>query len=525
MDHWETVEISNSSALQRQGRAGRLGPGICLRWERANTVRRNFSPPEILTADLTPLVLETALWGAASPTDLVWITPPPVGALRQAIELLKRLDMIDTGGRISTLGRQAAGLGIHPRLGRMLLHARTRGFLATAALTCAILAEGDPLGGNDPDFRDRLVAWKSWKNGEKGAMRMDAAQRITREAERIIRAAGGSASQLDSGSIEPELAGNLLLFAYPDRAAQRSGPIRPGETARLVLATGRAARVAGALAQEEFLVIADMDGGDTEARVFLAAPVARGDIESGLAGQPIETNHFSWEGWRPERRAEITVGRIVLGEKPGSASSPEELRQAARERILREGIGKLPWNDEARRFLARCRFAGKYAGHLKFPDFTDETLSEDIEEWLFPFGNWGGRGKAVFTEDSLQQALAARLGWEGLHELDRQAPESVVLPSGTKKRLDYNTGDIPIVAARLQEFFGCRETPRAAGEPLLLHLLSPAGRPIQITRDIDGFWERAYPEVRKELRGRYPKHHWPDDPRTAAPTARTKKRG
>lgn len=520
MDHWETVEISEASASQRRGRAGRLGPGICLRWQRPDTPRRKFSPPEILMADLTPLVLETALWGAASALELTWITPPPAGALRQAEELLKKLDMLDDAGKITALGKQAARLGLHPRLGRMLLKAAGR--LPTAAVIAAILEEGDPLGGNDPDFRDRLSAWAAWKNGMKGALRADAALRIEKEAERIVRAAGATTQPLHGDAIDPSLAGSLLLLAYPDRAAQRIGDNRLGESARLLLTTGRAARVKGALAGEEFLVVADMDGGNTEARVFLAAPLDRGDLEAGLAGRPEETHQFFWEGWTPHMRAEIRLGSLLLGEKSNPVLRPEELKQAARERLAKEGIAALPWNDALRHLLARCRFAGRCGNRRDWPDFSDSALLAGMEEWLVPFGNWDG--KAVFTSDSLRQALAARLGWKNGTVLDELAPEFLVLPSGTRKRMDYESGDIPIVAARLQEFFGCRETPRLCGEPVLLHLLSPAGRPMQITRDLDGFWERSYPDVRRELRGRYPRHPWPDDPRAASPTSRAKNR-
>lgn len=519
MDHWETVEISEASASQRRGRAGRTGPGVCLRWQRPDTPRRKFSPPEMLMADMTPLVLETALWGTASALDLTWITPPPAGALRQAEGLLKKLEMIDDAGRITSLGRQAARLGLHPRLGRMLLKAA--GQLPTAAVIAAILEEGDPLGGNDPDFRDRLFAWASWKNGWKGALRADAAFRIEKEAKRIMRAVGGAAQPFDGDAIDPSHAGRLLLLAYPDRAAQRIGDNRPGESARLLLQTGRAARVKGPLAGEEFLVVADMDGGDTEARVYLAAPLDRGDLEAGLAGQPEETQQFSWEGWAPGMRVEIRVGSILLGVKNNHILDSEKLKQAARERLAKEGIAALPWSDASKQFLARCRFAERCGNRRDWPDFSDSALLAGMEAWLIPFGNWDG--KAVFTADSLRQALAARLGWKNGAVLDELAPEFITLPSGTRKRIDYGSGDIPIVAARLQEFFGCRETPRLCGEPVLLHLLSPAGRPMQITRDLDGFWERSYPDVRKELRGRYPRHPWPDDPRAASPTARAKK--
>ncbi|MCK9232260.1 MAG: hypothetical protein M0P04_05620, partial [Syntrophales bacterium] len=342
MDHWETVEISVASARQRQGRAGRLGPGICLRWWHSDAPRRPFSPPEILEADLAPLLLETALWGAVSPLDLTWITPPPAGALQQAGTLLKALGLIDGAGRITASGRQAAGLGLHPRLACMVLNALARGWLPTAAVTAALLEEGDPLGGDDPDFRDRLAAWAARARGVKSALRPDVAQRIGREAERILRAAGPGAGVLRAAEIDPDLAGRLLLFAYPDRAAQRVGGGHLGEAARFVLATGRGARVTGPLAREAFLVAADLDGGETEARVFLAAPVTRGEIEGGLAGQPETVHLFAWEGWVPRSRTEVRVGRIVLVEARGAAAPPEALRQAARERIGRDGLDGRP---------------------------------------------------------------------------------------------------------------------------------------------------------------------------------------
>ncbi len=301
-----------------------------------------------------------------------------------------------------------------------------------------------------------------------------------------------------------------------------SGDGSVARTARLVLATGRGAWIKGALGQEEFLVAADLDGGETEARVFLAAPVSRSDMESGLAGPVTTSLHFSWEGWTPRTRREMRVGRLSLGEKRGAAPSPEDIRQAVRERLAREGLEALPWNDAARRFRARCLFVDRCGRHERWPDFSPTALMDDLDQWLLPFGNW--KGSAVFTGESLLQALTGRLGWEDRRILDEAAPEAWLLPSGTRKRLDYETGDVPVIAARLQEFFGCRETPLLCGQPLMLHLLSPAGRPVQITQDLDGFWERSYPSVKKELMGRYPRHYWPDDPRAAQPTAQAKKK-
>jgi ATP-dependent helicase HrpB len=522
MDHWETVEISAASAVQRQGRAGRLGPGVCLRWYRSQDPRKSFSPPEIMEADLAPLVLETALWGAASPLDLTWITPPPSGALKQATALLEALDLIDSQGRITASGRQAAAMGLHPRLGRMVMKAKERGWLATAAVTAAILEEGDPLGGADPDFRDRLSAWGAWESGTRNDLRQDAGRRIAREAERIMRIAGSGKQTVRGSDVDPSLAGRLLIHAYPDRAAQRVGAGSMSTAARLVLVTGRGARIQGALGQEEFLVAADLDGGETEARVFLAAPVSRADIESGLAGPVTISLLFSWEGWTPKTCKEMRVGRLLLDEKRGVAASPADIHQAVCVRLAREGLDALPWNDAARRFRYRCLFVGRYGCHERWPDFSSGALMDDQDLWLLPFGNW--EGGAVFTGESLLQALTGRLGWENRHILDEAAPETWLLPSGTRKRLDYEAGDVPVIAARLQEFFGCRETPRPCGQPLMLHLLSPAGRPVQITQDLDGFWERSYPAVKKELMGRYPRHYWPDDPRAAKPTSQAKKK-
>ncbi|MHB8772435.1 MAG: ATP-dependent helicase HrpB [Syntrophales bacterium] len=522
MDHWETVEISAASAEQRRGRAGRLGPGVCLRWYRSQDPRKDFSPPEIMEADLAPLLLETARWGTASALTLTWLTPPPAGALNQAAALLAELDLIDGQGRITAAGRQAAGMGLHPRLGRMVMKAKEKGWLATAAVAAAILEEGDPLGGADPDFRDRLSAWSAWASGGRNDLRPDAGRRISREAERIMRIAGAAERTVRGADCDPSLAGRLLMHAYPDRVAQRVGAAGVSALARLVLVTGRGARIKGPLGQEEFLVAADLDGGETEARIFLAAPVSRSDVESGSAGPLANSLHFSWQGWTPRVHSETRVGRLLLEEKRRVIPTPDDIRQAVAERLSREGLEALPWMDAARRFRSRCLFVGRCGRQGQWPDFSSRALIDDLDQWLLPFANW--KGGAVFTAESLLQALIGRLGWEHLRLLDEVAPETWLLPSGTRKRIDYETGDVPVIAARLQEFFGCRETPRLCGRPLMLHLLSPAGRPVQITQDLDGFWERSYPSVKKELMGRYPRHHWPDDPRLAEPTAQAKKK-
>ncbi len=518
MDHWDTVDISIASAEQRKGRAGRQGPGICLRWWSEKDKHKEFSQPEICESDLAPLVLETALWGS-SPYDLKWLTPPPRAAVECASTLLVTLDLIDEGGRITANGRRAAGMGLHPRLGRMIMTAAERGWLASAAVAAAILEEGDPINGNDPDFRDRLAAWTAWSGGKHGALPEGAARRIDQEARRIVRMAGSEQQTIRGSDVDPELAGKLLLLAYPDRAARRTAG---GTVTRWLLATGRGARLYRSMGNEDFLAVAELDGGETDARIFLAAPITIGDLEGGLAGQPVKEDIVEWEGWVPRSRTLIRLGKLILKETYGTVPLENVLRQYAVEQIARKGLDCLPWNDQSRRLCSKIQFVQKYVGQSKLSNFLSESLSADIEKWLIPYGNFSG--SPVFTEEIVLNALKNRLGWENLRNLDILAPDQVTLPSGTRKNIDYESGEIPIIAARIQEFFGSKETPRLCGEPLVLHLLSPAGRPIQITRDLDGFWDRSYPDIKKELMGRYPRHYWPDNPREAEPTSRAKPR-
>ena len=516
MDHWDTAPISLASAEQRRGRAGRLGPGVCLRWWSEDETRDEFSPPEIIETDLAPLVLETALWGA-SPFNLKWLTSPPRASVERASSLLFELALIDVQGRITGSGRRAAGMGLHPRLGRMVIEAADQGWLATAAVTAAILEEGDPVRDEDPDFRDRLAAFADWSNGKRGVLPEGTARRIDDEARRIIRSAGSGQRIVIGNDIDPELAGKLLLLAYPDRAARRTAA---GTVSRWILATGRGARLSGGLGDVEYLAAAELDGGETDARILLAAPITIGDLESGMAGEPRSEHIIEWDGWTPRAKTIVKIGNITLKETPESILPEHELRQFAKERIIKEGIDSLPWNDQSKRLCAKIIFVQKFGGQSNWPDFNYKSLESEIESWLIPNGNFS-RGP-VFTEDIVLNALKGRLGWENLRLLDTLAPEHIVLPSGTRKHVDYETGEIPILAARIQEFFGSMETPKLCGEPLIIHLLSPAGRPIQITRDLDGFWDRSYPEVKKELKGRYPRHYWPDDPREAEPTSRAK---
>ncbi|MBN2159290.1 MAG: ATP-dependent helicase HrpB [Spirochaetes bacterium] len=521
MDHWDTVEISAASAEQRKGRAGRLGPGICIRWWDEHIRREEYSPPEIIETDLTPLVLETSLWGAASPFALKWLTDPPPGAMRRASALLAQLSLIDGDGRITESGRRVAGMGLHPRLGRMVLSAAKQGWLATAAVTAAILEEGGPLGDGDPDFRNRLEAWAAWTEGRRGSFSADVARRIADEVRRIMHAAGIERRIPSKTDINPDLAGKLILMAYPDRAARRV--TSPGHRApRWVLATGRSARATGSLAKEEFLATAELDGGETEARIFSGAPITIGDLEGGPTGSPAIEKTIEWNGWETRVNTRKVFGRIILEEKKGESPPPGELRRLTAERIRTGDLAALPWNDTSIRFRKRCLFVYNYGQRKDWPDFSVKTLTKEAESWLIPHLNL--KGGAVITEKILLSALELRLGNRLRHLLNILAPEYLILPSGSRKSIDYEKSDIPIIAAKIQEFFGYRDTPRLCGEPLILHLLSPASRPVQVTRDLDGFWDRSYPEIKKELQGRYPRHYWPDNPREAAPTSRAKPR-
>lgn len=519
MDHWETAPISRASAEQRKGRAGRTAPGACYRWWRSQEPRAEFSPPEILEADLAPLALETALWGAASPAELTWITPPPEAAIRRAQVLLAELHLLGPDGKITPAGREAARLAVHPRLAGMVLRARAQDLVVTAAIMAALLENDDLLAGDDPDFRDRLAAFRTWAESGTGRANTGIAARVREDARRILKTLGLRDETLDPPAIHPDASGALLLSAYPDRAAKRTRLDDP-LTSRWLLASGRGAIVKGPLARDEFLAIADVDGGDQDARVFLAAPVTRQDLLAGSAGPPRETWTLDWKGWKPEARFETKVGAIVLQAKNGGLPAPEILTAEALARLRERGLADLPWSPSTRRFLARCRFVEKWSGRAGWPEFAEAALLAKAGDWLAPFGNW--TGGAVWDETALTAALENYLGWERRKPLDELAPESLTLPSGSKKRLDYETGDVPVLSARLQEFFGCVTTPAICGQPLLLDLLSPAGRTVQLTRDLDGFWDRAYPEVKKELMGRYPRHYWPDNPREAKATARTK---
>lgn len=530
----ETIRVTRDSADQRRGRAGRSEPGVCYRlWtEQEQAALAPRRPPEILEADLAPLVLELALWGTADPGELSWLTPPPAGAVAQARELLARLGAVDADGRVTEHGKQMAALALHPRLAHMLLRAVAFGLAEQACELGALLEERDllrgPSGWRNADLRLRLDALHGRQDfGDGVTVDRGAARRVTRTADlwkqRLVRHAD---QRRAGGEEDPYATGLLLALAYPDRIAQRQG----GAEARYLLANGRGALFAAPdpLGSAEYLVVADLAGGQQWARIDLAAPISLALIES-LYGDGIrETESVEWDEQAGAVRAtkQRRLGALVLGEQAIAQPDPPAIAKALLQGIRRAGLDRLAWTPELRQWRARVRFLGRIDGaKSNWPDLSDEALLERLDRWLGPYLDGITTLDRVHRLD-LAPPLQALLTWEQRRRLDRDAPTHLTVPSGSTVRVDYETSDLPVLAVRLQEMFGCKETPRVAEGrvPVMLHLLSPARRPVQVTKDLASFWANAYQDVRKALRGRYPKHHWPEDPLTAVPTAKTKRR-
>ncbi|HXP77712.1 MAG TPA: ATP-dependent helicase HrpB [Stellaceae bacterium] len=524
-----TQRVSQAAADQRRGRAGRTEPGICYRlWpEHEQALLAPFTPPEILEADLAPLTLELARWGTVDPASLSWLDPPPAAAYAQARTLLRELDALDHDGRLTAHGRAMASLGFHPRLAHMMLRARESGHGALACDVAALLSERDILrssgGARDCDLRLRLELLH-----ERGAGRqlpaglavdrgsLERAKEQARKWRRQLGVADDSASRA--------AAGGVVALAYPDRIAQRRGATVG--SFRLAGGSGALLNPADPLASEDFLAVAELDGDPRNARVFLAAPLARADIETLFASHIERADLVAWESREQAvlaRRRE-RLGALTLRDDPLPDPPPEAIRAAMLDGLRELGLDALPWTREATMLRDRIRFAGRIeAGG--WPELSDAALLAGLSEWLGPFLD-GVTRRSQLGHLDLAAALTAMLSWEQRRRLDQLAPTHVAVPSGSRVPIDYGAGETPVLAVRLQELFGLGETPAVAGGrvPLLLHLLSPAGRPLQVTRDLRGFWATSYAGVRAEMRGRYPKHSWPDDPMTAPPTARAKRR-
>lgn len=548
MSRLVTERVSRAAADQRRGRAGRTGPGVCWRlWrEGEEAALRPFARPEILDADLAPLLLELAQWGVPDASALRWLDTPPHANLAQARELLTLLGALDAAGRMTPHGRRMAALPLHPRLAHMVVRAGELGLGATACCVAALLEERDPLRDAGTDLRLRVAllapSRPDGRNAGNGPMLIrlrEAAQQVARLADvawsggtgGVTRRGGpstGPGTEADARP-DPEATGEVLALAYPDRVAEARGQ------GQFRLACGRGAFLPpeDPLAREPFLAVADMDGDAARGRIRRCAPLTREHIEEAFAPSIVAGTFVVWDD-RAEAvaaRRQRRLGALVLEDAPHDAADPEAVTAAVAAGIRSIGLHCLPWTPELEQWRARVTFLrglepeGGTTAEGGWPDVSDAALLAGLEHWLAPYLP-GVTRRTQFSRIDLAGALAAMLPWELARRLDADAPERIEAPSGSQVRVDYAAEGGPVLAVKLQEMFGARETPRVGGGrvPVVVHLLSPAGRPLQVTRDLAGFWRTGYPAVRAEMRGRYPKHPWPEDPMAAPPTRLTTRR-
>ncbi len=527
MTRLDTIRVSRAAADQRRGRAGRLGPGRCYRlWSgAAQRALLPFTAPEMLAADLAPLALSLAEWGMTDPASLAWLDPPPAAPFAQARDLLIRLAALDAKGQITRHGRALASLGTHPRLAHMLIHARDSGQGALAVDIAALLGERDLLrsaqrGPRDADLRLRLELLR-------GRADLPADTSVDRGAQAQVKKVADQwrrQLRLKPEAVRIDATGAVLALAYPDRIAQPRGA--PG---RFRLSNGRGAILppTDPLAASEYLSVAALDGDAQEARIFLAAPLTLAELEEQFSDAITSADFVQWDSREEavQARRQRRFGALVLKDEPLTRPDATLVQTAVMQGIRELGLAALPWTDELRNWQARVDFLRTLDGDA-WPDTGDAALLNSLESWLAPFLGRVTR-RSQFGGIDLAAALHALLDWKQGQALDRLAPTHLTVPSGSHIPVDYRHGEVPVLAVRLQEMFGLAVTPSVADGrvPLLLHLLSPAHRPVQITRDLPGFWASSYRAVKSDLKGRYPKHPWPDDPLAAPPTRRAKPRG
>jgi ATP-dependent helicase HrpB len=527
-----TQRISRANAEQRAGRAGRLAPGVCYRLWSEGTQRGLIAQPipEIRSADLAPLALELAAWGVADATTLAWLDPPPAGALAQARALLTELDALDGEGRVTATGRAMAALPVHPRLAHLLVQAGSAERTALACDIAALLSERDILtkeARRSCDLGERLDALAAFRRqGRAGAQAQhadaSACARVDQAAKQLRRLV--RCEKTDASTAADDV-GLLLAAAYPDRIAQQRAP---GETSYL-LSNGRGARLPhGEMRlRPSYLVAANLDAGEAEGVIHMAASISLDALRDRCAAQFKSIEVVRWDNQQQAvvARREQRLGALVLESRGLSDADPEKLRTAMLDGLRRLGLEALPWTPELRQWQARVLSLRAWCPEESLPDLSDGHLLATLETWLGPFLDGVTRRDHLARID-LASALKSRLDWNQAKRLDEGAPTHLTVPSGSRLRIEYAPGEAPVLAVKLQEMFGCADTPRVAfgRVPVTLHLLSPARRPIQVTQDLRGFWDRTYAEVKKELKGRYPKHPWPDDPWNATPTRRTRPR-
>lgn len=524
MARLETVRVSQDAAEQRRGRAGRVAAGICYRlWDEAEQSQLlAHRTPEILDADLAPLALELAAAGISDPSSLRWLTLPPAGAFAQARELLTILSALDATGKLTTHGARMAEAGLHPRLAHLVLRGEAMGHGALAVDLAALLAERDLVrhdwSSPDVDVRTRVEILRA--PGGANDPRADRGRvfQLRDEAKRLRRE-----RRIADATPDLDQIGALVALAYPDRVA-----LARGERGRFLMRNGRGARVndAAALAGASAIAVAETDGAGGEARVFLAATIDRETITALFAEEIRRDERVELDESNGVVRAVVRemLGALVLSEKTVERTDSALVANALLDAIRRDGIDSLPWSETATRTRQRLAFA--HTADASWPSVSDDTLIATLDDWLAP-SLAGITRKSGLAKLDLGGLLLNRLDWKQRAALDEFAPTHIEVPTGSSIAVDYSDPQAPVLAVRLQELFGATETPRIARGrvPLTLHLLSPAHRPVQVTRDLGGFWTGSYFEVRKELRGRYPKHYWPENPLEAEPTRRAKPRG
>jgi len=508
----ETVRVSRAAADQRRGRAGRTEPGVCYRlWDEPQTGSLEpYTRPEILSADLSSFVLDLAQWGVSDPAKLAFLDPPPPAALSEAKALLAELGAIDAQGRITEEGKKLRALPLPPRLARMVVDAAGEGAGVQAAAIAALLTERG-LGGDDPDLRHRLDQFRR----DRSRRAEDARAMVKRWTDAV----GGKAH---GGDHSP---GSLLALAYPDRIAKSRG----GGAGAFLLANGRGGMVdpASALAREPFLVVAELTGAAAASRVILAAPVTLAEIEARFAGKIEDCEAVTFDAASASLRARRSrrLGAVMLAEQIKQVTPDSDTARILALGLVGLGLDRLPWSKMALQWRNRVRFLRGTEGE-EWPDLSNEGLARSAADWLEPL-LLDKTARNDISADQLSNAITALLPWALRKRLDAEAPTHFTAPSGSHVPIDYEAEEGPKLSIRVQELFGLARHPAIAGGrvPLVIELLSPAHRPVQVTRDLPGFWRGSYKDVKTEMRGRYPKHPWPDDPLSAPATRRAKRRG
>lgn len=509
----ETVRASRAAVDQRRGRAGRTEPGVCYRlWDEPQTTSlAPYTQPEILSADLSSLVLDLAQWGVSDAAGLAFLDPPPLPAWNEASALLRELGALDADGRITSEGNSLRALALPPRLARMIVDSARFGAAADAAEIAAVLTERG-LGGDSVDLDVRLDQF-----------RRDRSQRASSARSLVQRWASQVTSSKTSEANSELSTGTMLALAFPDRVARNRG------NGSFVLANGRGASVeqTSALARSSYIAVGELTGTAASGRILLAAPITLEEIELRFAGE-IETTEdvsFDRNAMALRARRKRTLHAITLSETPMALSPSAETARVLADGLIAAGLDRLPWSKNLKQWRDRVMFLRKAEGD-SWPDLSDAALAQERETWLVP-ALYDKTALKEFSAGDLSDALMALLPWNLRARLEHEAPTHFEAPTGSQLAIDYEAEQGPTIAVRLQELFGLNIHPSIAkgAVPLVLELLSPAQRPVQVTRDLPGFWRGSYAAVRADLRGRYPKHPWPEDPASAVPTRRAKPRG